>query len=79
MFKNELCEYELCLSLIYNGNVNYAITVMDGLFFSIYPYTNENKYTVTDVEYTPLFTSSNFNNLLLFEKNITDDFIMNTK
>ncbi len=77
MFNDEKCEYELCLSLIYNGNVNYAITLMDGPFFSIYPY--ENKYTLTDVEHTPIFKSNNFDEIKIFEKNIGDDFILGVK
>ena len=78
MFKNESCEYELCVSLIYNSNVDYAITLMDGPFFSIYPYlTNDNinKYTLTDVEYTPLFKSNNIDDVYKFEKNINNEFI----
>ena len=46
--------YELYLSLIYRiENIDtFAITIMDGPFFSIYPYDIENKlYTVTSVEH----------------------------
>lgn len=93
MFKNELCEYELCCSLIYNGNIDYAITLMDGPFFSIYPYmvtgallpdpyltyNNINKYTLTDVEHTPIFKSNNFLKVQSFERNINDEFIYSIK
>ena len=54
--------YELCLTLVYKANfeARCAITVMDGSFFSIYPYcTDENLYTLTHVALTPLFTSKN--------------------
>lgn len=51
--------YELSLSLLYNKTnpVEFgALTVVDGPFFSIFPY-QDNLYTLTDVEHTPLFTS----------------------
>jgi hypothetical protein len=73
-------DYELCISLIYNGDINAALTLMDGPFFSIYPYitsNNKNQYTLTDVEYTPLIKSNNFNEISSFQ--ITDQIITNTK
>ena len=51
--------YELCLVLLYKKNniTEFdALTLMDGQFFSIYPYQN-NIYTITDVQYTPLYKS----------------------
>ena len=50
--------YEACVSLLYEyigeGSDLFAITVMDGPFWSLYPYDIENKiYTLTDVEFTP--------------------------
>jgi len=53
--------YELTVSLIYEkrNETNFdALTVVDGELFSIYPYQN-NLFTVTDVEHTPIkkFTS----------------------
>lgn len=48
--------YENCISFIYEykGNDPFALTIMDGKFFSLYPYDLDNKlYTLTDVEYTP--------------------------
>lgn len=48
--------YEACLVLLYEGNKNHsAITVMDGQFFTIYPY-EDNLYTVYSVQYSPLST-----------------------
>lgn len=49
---------EDCISLVYEGPFPpVGITVMDGPFFSIYPYriisTGCVEYTLTDVEYTP--------------------------
>lgn len=48
--------YEDCISLIYQykGTDLFATTLMDGKFFSIYPYDIEKGlYTLTDVEHTP--------------------------
>jgi len=48
--------YELTITLIYekiNKTSFDALTLVDGKLFSIYPYQN-NEYTVTDVEYTPI-------------------------
>jgi len=70
-------EYELCLSLVYDSplknNTNFAVTMMDGKYFSLYPYMNSMKsqYTLTDVEFTPLYKSKNIKELYEFEKNIT--------
>lgn len=47
---------EKCASLLYeyNGIDRFAITVVDGGFWSLYPYDIENNvYTLTDVELTP--------------------------
>lgn len=73
-------EYELCISFIYNGNINCALTLMDGPFFSIYPYMTDdksNKYTLTDVQHTPITKSNNFNDILSY--NIDEQTITNTK
>jgi hypothetical protein len=48
--------YELTISLIYekvNKTEFDSLTIVDGQFFSIYPY-KDNLYTVTDVEHTPI-------------------------
>lgn len=48
--------YELALTLIYENTQPLpfdAITLVDGDFFSIYPY-HHNLYTVSDVEFTPI-------------------------
>ena len=56
--------YELTISLIYKKlkNVEFdAITIMDGPFSSLYPRDIENNlYTLTDVEYTPIISSINY-------------------
>jgi hypothetical protein len=53
---NENSFFELTLTLLYNKNNQIkfdAMTLVDGEFFSLYPY-KENKYTLTDVEHTPI-------------------------
>lgn len=53
------CYYELSMTLVYNKLSSKSfgsITMVDGPLFSIYPYNNT-QFTVTDVEYTPIFTS----------------------
>jgi hypothetical protein len=51
-------KYELYISLIYKIDIDiFAITIMDGPFFSIYPYDIENKlYTVTSVEHGVIYS-----------------------
>jgi hypothetical protein len=47
---------------------------MDGNFFSIYPYIpKENKYTLTDVEFTPLYVDESIDNIKKFRSSITDE------
>ena len=52
---------ERCLTLLYKSIIpifDNAITVIDGPFFSLYPYRND-LYTLTHVLYTPLNDESN--------------------
>lgn len=52
----EDCFYELTVSYLYKKIKETefdALTLVDGSFFSIYPY-KDNLYTLTDVEYTPV-------------------------
>ena len=74
--------YELTCSLLYekiNKNALFdAITIMDGKFSSLYPRDIENSiYTLTDVEFTPVISSVNFNKIL--EYKITDEKIEEIK
>lgn len=69
--------YELTISLIYekvNKNEFDSLTIVDGNFFSIYPYY-DNKYTLTDVEQTPIKKFNSLNKLNKFKLSITDDLI----
>jgi len=62
--------YELSLTLLYNkiNPIEFgALTIVDGPFFSIFPY-QDNLYTLTDVEHTPLLT----NTFLSFDLNIKE-------
>lgn len=71
--------FEVTLSLIYNiKSQTYfdALTLMDGPFFSIYPY-DKNRITLTDVEHTPLKKFDNIENLLNFKETIKDNLIAN--
>lgn len=69
--------FELTLTLIYTkvADIDFdALTLVDGNFFSIYPYKmQENKFTLTDVEHTPLKTFSSMQDLN--EYTVSEDFI----
>lgn len=60
--------YELTCSLVYkkiNNTIFNALTIMDGKFSSLYPRDISNSiYTLTDVEFTPIISSSNFSDIL---------------
>jgi len=72
--------YELTISLLYdriNFDDNFdSITVMDGLFFSLFPRNiNKQTYTLTHVLYTPILSSNNIediNNYNIQEENVLD-------
>jgi hypothetical protein len=57
--------YELTISLVYkkiNDTIFDALTVMDGKFFSLYPRNIYNQtFTLTDVEFTPIISSQDYN------------------
>jgi len=70
---NQLCLsskkyiYEVTISLVFKKikNIDFgAITIMDGNFLSLYPRDTDNQlFTLTDVEYTPLLKSENYNDI----------------
>ena len=69
--------FEVTLSLIYNiKSQTYfdALTLMDGPFFSIYPY-DKNRITLTDVEHTPLKKFYKIEDLFKFKQTIEDNLI----
>ena len=78
---NQKYLYELTCSLLYekiNETKFDAITIMDGKFSSLYPRDIDNSiYTLTDVEFTPVISSVNFNEIL--EYKMTDEKICEIK
>jgi hypothetical protein len=67
---NDKSYYELSLIMVYEKVIDTefeAITLMDGPFISIYPYEN-NKYTISDVEFTPLIKSESLTDIRNFNK-----------
>jgi hypothetical protein len=73
--------YELSLSLIYTklADLSFgAITMIDGLLFSIYPYV-DNDYIVTDVQYTPMYISNSLSDINFFRDTITAEYIDSIK
>jgi hypothetical protein len=73
--------YELTITLLYRliSEVSFnAITLMDGLFFSIYPY-KEDLYTITDVENTPIKKFSTISKFNTYIESITPKLLDNKK
>ena len=73
--------FELTISLIYKNlkKVEFdALTMVDGNLFSIYPYTTD-KFTVTDVEHTPIKKFKTISSLKKFKNNISESLIDNKK
>ena len=73
--------FELTISLIYE-NINKidfdALTMVDGSLFSIYPYS-ENKFTVTDVEVTPLKKFNSIGMLEIYQNNFSNNLLESKK
>jgi hypothetical protein len=66
--------YELTITLVYQkiGITEFgALTLIDGNFFSIYPYTDDS-YTVTDVQFTPLYRGDILQDVLNRADMLTD-------
>lgn len=73
--------FELSLTLVYNKLIDAqfgSITMVDGPLFSIYPF-RDTKYTVTDVEYTPLYTSTNISDITQYKNTINTTLINNIR
>jgi len=69
--------FELATCLIYEktGVTDFgALTMVDGNLFSIFPYEN-NLYTLTDVEFTPIKKFKTVNQLEKYKKKINSEFI----
>jgi len=68
-------KYEICiLSLVKNpfDDQRFAFTVMDGKFPSLYPTENEEVFTLSHVEKTPIFKSNSLLEAKEFRKNLSD-------
>ncbi len=58
--------YEYCVIFLYkkkNYSNNFALTVMDGPFFTLYPWSDKNEYGLYSVNNSRLIKNQNFKNL----------------
>lgn len=67
--------YEVCLTLVYRKRKHkrppVAVTVVDGPFYSLYPYVpGDGLFTLTHVSYTPLFSSNSTQQVNEFVRNV---------
>lgn len=74
--------FEACITLVYKkkdhcvGKQN-GITIVDGEFFSLYPYIpSQNLFTLTHVKFTPIFKSKNISDVNEYIENLTSNDIM---
>jgi hypothetical protein len=75
------CYFELSLALVYDkveGSEFGSLTMVDGPLFSIYPYQSSS-YNVTDVEYTPLFTSNRLGDIEAYRNSQLNETFINSK
>lgn len=74
-------KYEKTISLLFKkvSEITFdAITIIDGPFFSLYPHdVSNNIYTLTDVEFTPVISSDNINDINDFI--LSDELLENIK
>lgn len=79
--KNHNSFFELTISYLYKKNkiTDFdALTMVDGEFFSIYPYC-DNIFTVTDVQYTPIKKFKTKQALVDYQNKLTEDDIEKRK
>jgi hypothetical protein len=70
-------KYEICnLVLLENPYdlEDYAFTIMDGPYSSLYPTENKNIYTLSNVQKTPFYKTNNFNEFNFMLKNFDLEF-----
>jgi len=70
--------YESCIVLLYKTSHHendFAITIMDGEFVSLFPYTENGVYTLTSVKNTVLKRDKSYKKIIDFQNNLSDDFI----
>jgi len=73
--------YEVSLSLIYEKIKETefdSLTLVDGNFFSIYPYS-DNLFTLTDVEYTPMYINDSLEEIERYRESIEESLIDSLK
>lgn len=79
MFPLENSMFEVCLTLVYKRidrtqKNTPSVTVVDGDFFSLYPYNvDNNTFTLTHVKLTPMMTSSNIHDVEEFVRSVRDE------
>jgi len=59
-------KYEYCAIFLYkkkNNKKNFSLTIMDGPFFTLYPWNNKNDYGLYSVKYSRLIKNDNIHNL----------------
>lgn len=79
--KNHNSFFELTISYLYKKTKNIdfdALTMVDGDFFSIYPYNND-IFTVTDVQYTPIKKFKTREALVDYQKKLSVNEIIKRK
>lgn len=52
--RHNVARYEPCVTYVYSGDYDRAVTIMDGPFPSIYPHYEKGTVSVTSAKYTPL-------------------------
>jgi hypothetical protein len=78
-FNNVDIFYEPCVSFLYKTHKrNFALTIMDGEFISIYPYNN-NLYTLTSVKNTPLAKYKNMREVNIHLDSLVDKEILDIR
>jgi len=74
--------FEACITLVYKKKSGLTgkqigITIVDGEFFSLYPYIpSQNLFTLTHVKLTPMFISTNISDVHEYIENLTSNDIM---
>lgn len=77
IFPLEHSVFELCVTLVYKRQDSTqknspAATVVDGEFFSLYPYdVDKNTFTLTHVRFTPMFSSPDIKEVETFSESIS--------
>ncbi len=85
LFPFEKSVFEVCLTLVYRrkddrDNRSPAVTVVDGDFFSLYPYKKSlGLYTLTHVKYTPMFQTHSVDDAYSFVDQVCEKAVRNRR